>query len=515
MKIILAGPGTGKTTKVKSIIRNDYSDANNILVLSFTNATINDLKSSFSGFENVSCYTLHSYALKINHLPALHVLDDDSETPVIRKYSDKLEINFNELCSFLQCIRFKDMIKQCISFIKENRAYAVENIGSLDLLIVDEFQDFNEVERELVYLLSNHANETLILGDDDQSIYGFKDADPDGIISLYNDANVEKIEHENKCYRCPDIIVDYCSNLIRRNKHRVEKEWKKSNKEGEVVFEQKLTQAETHKYICNEIENIKKHSQENSILILSPVGFYIDQLKELLKAEGIEYVDFWTTKISLELRLNIWWLKALYSDHKILFILLLGKTLKLLNKKSFMDILEKAFRENFDEQSLIEQIDKYFPKPYSNYLTSSIPISDFFSQHSEFQEFKEHIDEEDVIDSLNSLERNINPILSFREDSVNIMSIHKSKGLQADYVFIIGLNEGVIPNDIRGIDTIEAQRRLLFVGMTITLKRLFMISTVEWEGKYVHKVDKSQFKYKYVKKLYYGKTSRFVGEMKA
>jgi superfamily I DNA/RNA helicase len=95
------------------------------------------------------------------------------------------------------------------------------------------------------------------------------------------------------------------------------------------------------------------------------------------------------------------------------------------------------------------------------------------------------------------------------------MSIHKSKGLQADYVFIIGLNEGVIPNDIRGIDTIEAQRRLLFVGMTRALKRLFMISTVEWEGKYVHKVDKSQFKYKCVKKLYYGKTSRFVGEMKA
>ena len=80
--------------------------------------------------------------------------------------------------------------------------------------------------------------------------------------------------------------------------------------------------------------------------------------------------------------------------------------------------------------------------------------------------------------------------------------------------FITGLNEGVIPNKVRGTDTIEAQRRLLFVGMTRALKRLYMISTVEWEGRFVNKVDKSQFVYNYWKKKYYGKTSRFVEEMK-
>ncbi|MBU1086079.1 MAG: AAA family ATPase [Candidatus Omnitrophica bacterium] len=79
MKMLLAGPGTGKTTRVKSIIRNDYPNAENVLVLSFTNATINDLKESFKDFDNVSCYTLHSYALKINHLPNLHVLQDPDE----------------------------------------------------------------------------------------------------------------------------------------------------------------------------------------------------------------------------------------------------------------------------------------------------------------------------------------------------------------------------------------------------------------------------------------------------
>ena len=133
MNILLAGPGTGKTTKTKSIIQTGYADADNILVLSFTNATINDLKDSLKDFDNVSCYTLHSYALKINHLPSLHVLDDFSETLIIQKIADKLGIDFDDFCSFLQCIRFSKMIEKCISFIKANTQYVLENIGKLDL----------------------------------------------------------------------------------------------------------------------------------------------------------------------------------------------------------------------------------------------------------------------------------------------------------------------------------------------------------------------------------------------
>ena len=187
--------------------------------------------------------------------------------------------------------------------------------------------------------------------------------------------------------------------------------------------------------------------------------------------------------------------------------------LKLHNKKRYIETLETFFREGIDEQLLIQQIASYFPEPYSDYLIKSISISDFLDCHVEFQMLREYIDEDDIIESINNLERTINPAQTFRDDTVNVMSIHKSKGLQADYVFIIGLNEGIIPNDTRGIDSIEAQRRLLFVGMTRALKKLYMISTVEWESKFVYKVDKSKFKYMYREKVYYGKTSRFIEEM--
>ena len=513
MKIILAGPGTGKTTKIKALIRSQYAHATNILVLSFTNATINDLKKSFEDVPTVHCYTLHSYALKINHLPALYVLDDIAEVPIIEKYVKKINITFNDFCGILNCIRFEGMIKQCTTFIKNNPVYAAENIGSFDLLIVDEFQDFNEVERELVYLLSNYASDTLILGDDDQSIYDFKDADPDGIISLYKDTKIEKIPHDNICYRCPDAIVDYGSKLIKRNLRRVEKEWRKSNKDGQVVFMQKLTQNETHEYTCSEITKIRSYDPSASILILSPVGFYIANLKEKLSSKKIEYIDFWMTRISPEIRKKIWLFKALYGDHKILFLLLLAYALGLHTKKRFVVLLESSFRQGYEEEVLLRQMIRFFSKPYSDYLQEMISVQEFLEKYPEFRDLSEYIDKENLVDSVKQLEKIINPSLLFKSDMVNIMSIHKSKGLQADYVFILGLNEGVIPNETRGIDTIEAQRRLFFVGMTRVLKKIYMISTIEWEGKFVNKLDKTQFKYKYWKKAYYGKASRFISEM--
>ena len=128
------------------------------------------------------------------------------------------------------------MIKSCLQFLKANPAYAKEKIGTLDLLIVDEFQDFNAVERELVYQLSNYAAETIILGDDDQSIYDWKDADPEGIIELFKDSRVEKIKHDNKCHRCPDVVVEHATFLIKRNIRRVDKIWEKTGKDGKLAF---------------------------------------------------------------------------------------------------------------------------------------------------------------------------------------------------------------------------------------------------------------------------------------
>jgi superfamily I DNA/RNA helicase len=140
--------------------------------------------------------------------------------------------------------------------------------------------------------------------------------------------------------------------------------------------------------------------------------------------------------------------------------------------------------------------------------------TEFRTQLPEYAIFDDYLDYQNLQESLKTLFKKFNPNPEFDALIVNVMSIHKSKGLQADYVFITGLVDGVMPNKVRGLDTIEAQRRVLFVGMTRAIKCLYMISQVEWDGKYIFRLDKAQFQYNFRKKIYFGKASSFITEMK-
>lgn len=519
MKILLAGPGTGKTTKVKKIISEDFPEAEKINVISFTNATVNDLTNSFNENPKVSCSTLHSFALKFNHLPELHIIDNKGEFKILSALSNKLEIDFSTLCEFVKCITFDGMIASCVGFIKANPAYAEEKIGKLDLLLVDEFQDFNPNEQELVMLASKLSAETIILGDDDQSIYGFKDADPDGIISLYNDEMVTKIDHENICHRCPDEVVDYCVKLLKRNKKRVDKAWNKSNKEGNIYFKQLLTQSQCDDYNLDIIKTIKAKEPDASILVLSPLGVIVETLKTKLTEEQIAINDCWNEDWDKELLAKIWWMNAIYGKNKLPYILFLLKHYGHIAKAKLITLLKTKFQAGFTEDELVKDLLDlgYLPKQLGAFIKSQPSIADFFDTQKEFEPLKEYIDEDKIAESISYLTSKVKIKKEFEKGQINFMSIHKSKGLQADYVIINGLVSGILPNESRGLDTIEAQRRLLFVGMTRALKELHMVSTVEWQGKDLmgNNADMQEFKFDKYKRKYNGKTSKFVEEIKA
>src|ERR1035437_4810164 len=125
MKLLLAGPGTGKTTRIKELV-NGQHDLDKILVISFTNATIQDLLKSFSdaniGITGKNCMTLHKYALRINHQKSLHILNG-IEVEILESYAKKFSITFDNLCKTLECITFEQMIAQTTAFIKTNPAY--------------------------------------------------------------------------------------------------------------------------------------------------------------------------------------------------------------------------------------------------------------------------------------------------------------------------------------------------------------------------------------------------------
>jgi DNA helicase-2/ATP-dependent DNA helicase PcrA len=518
MKILLSGPGTGKTTKVKTIIKNDYPDAT-VQVISFTNATINDLSESFKAFTNIKCSTLHSYALKINHLPELHILND-LETKILNSLSQKIEIPFLTLCDLLKCITFDRMIESCLSFLKRNPKYAEDVIGNLDLLIVDEFQDFNPTEQKLIFEISKNSKETFILGDDDQSIYSFKDADPDGIITLYKSSEIEKIMHENLCFRCPDSIVNFCSRMIRKNKHRIDKPWIPTNRPGELNIQQTTTLHEADLKVLDLIRKIKEVDNNASILILSPVEFAIKNLRAMLYHNDIKYFDFWNRDLREEIQIKIWWLKAIFTNTKVLNLIFLAGFFKLFSNQKFKKMIIDHFRKDIMDNQVILDILKFNPlSDYSIYFTDNVDINSFFDNNPNFKDLQPYLNPENIENSIENLTQIFNPKAEFKKGNINLMSIHKSKGLESEYVIILGLVDGILPNKKRGLDTIEAQRRLLFVGMTRTLKELNIISSLEWDASDIHKVDDSQFKFAYWRKKTakvpksVGKISSFIEEI--
>jgi DNA helicase-2/ATP-dependent DNA helicase PcrA len=512
MKILLAGPGTGKTTRVKEIITTDYANAKRILVLSFTNATVRALISSFADHPNVECFTLHKYALKINHLKKRYILDGRREKDALREFALAIDVDFSFICEQLGCITFEAMITECLAFLKANPVYGTEQIGHLDLLIVDEYQDFNPTERALIDQIARFATETVILGDDDQSIYGFKDADPDGIIELFKDNSVAKLDHANMCWRCPDIVVDHARKLIERNVRRVAKAWNRTGKQGNYATKQTLSEPDAIEYVVSEIEKARAKDVESSFLVLSPTGFCVEGLVNTLLARKIPCVDFWSSPIGEEVYTRVWWLRAIFTSRSVLNLLLLWKTLTPHFRKKLKEILKAAFQTGFNEREVLGSIREMFDNALARHIDNPPTLNDFVEQHPSYAELVARLDQADLAASTGSLLADINPAKEFDRGCVNVMSIHKSKGLEAKVVFIVGLVDGVLPNDSYGIDTIEAQRRLLFVGITRALGALHLVSWVQW-GDQVHKVDKSKFDYKYTKKCYYGKTSRFVGEM--
>lgn len=520
-KILLAGPGTGKTTKVKNEFLKEIKDFDQVLVLSFTNATINDLRDSFakSGIpiDERNCMTLHSYALRINHQDNLHVLNNLEER-TIEKYAKSLGIDFTTFCQMLDSITYDQMITGFLEFAKTNPEYLKEKIGDIKLLIVDEFQDFNDAEQELVHLVAEHAQDTLILGDDDQAIYGFKDATSVGIVTLHNDASVENIEHENVCYRCPDIIVEKCKNLLSKNKQRVEKDWHPSKIEGSLIFEQHRTLKETLEYLVGKIEETRSKEGIVPILVLSPVKLVTEDLPALLEEKEIPFVNFFTDGIDIETYTKIWQLKIIYTKNKVLNLILsvIYSDLNNYRKGKFKATIKKHSAKNLSFDPMYDEIKEFLPQHVVTLIDNPIEFEKLLEQDdwNSLKDVMSEIEETDPEKILEKIDRFINPPTVFDEEAVNIMSIYKSKGLQAPHVFIVGLVDGIIPRETKGVDEIEEERRRLFVGMTRSQKDLYLLSTVQWDAKYVHRLGRERFTPIRTGGRYYnGRTSPFINEL--
>ena len=566
----VAGPGSGKSFAInRRIIRLLEAGVNpeKILAITFTRTAAADLRKEItsigvSGCEKVIAKTIHSHAMMIlrrseirtivlrepriviDHeiKPALRDIDFPPESNIsiredlLKIYEsawannqkddpgmprNEVEEEFEERIiawlKYHQGMLVGEVIPIALRYLQDNPASP--EIGRFDTILVDEYQDLNRAEQEFIKLLSGNNN-IVIVGDDDQSIYRFKYAHPDGI------RKIEDLygEYENVLFeevrRCPKLITSLASTLISKNTNRTlgalipyDK-----NQDGIVnILQWNDSFQEINgivKIIKNEIE--QKLVKPEDILILSPRRLFGYKIKDILNINGIIAKSYFREDIiknkNVQRAYSLLYLLAFPND-KISLRYLLGrkssdfkssqykrvKEYAECNNLSIREVLNFLLEEKINIKNIYGILNDYreilndLLRIKRRLLENAENVFEYFYKTDENEfEFQEIInlyqsillesplettDDEDyfsdwIIKIVLKLTDGIAlPDSPENIDHVRIMSLHSSKGLNAKFVIMISMIDELIPffSDKNHDDAqliLEEQRRLFYVAMT-------------------------------------------------
>lgn len=482
-KLVIAGPGTGKTTLFKQILSRMPGNPEHRIVLTFINNLKKDLEHDLAGLADV--HTLHSYCLGSlyrdlslrNGLSAEFIcypglasiigrdweIIKGGESPkFVTEMRELLEDNhlsfYLERGNYYDAVDFDDSVY---------RAYIGFSSGGrlpkkYELVLIDEYQDFNKLEAGIVDILGDQ-NRILIAGDDDQALYGqLRDASWDYIRSL-RDRGDYKVFELPFCMRCPKVIVDTVNEIVikARSLNKLEGRINKPFKHFPLVKGKdsvkypKICLVETSvqskkinymgRFITQEITRFPKDEIDSArsggypsvmVIVAKP---YREQIIEYLRGNGftVETSDKEDKGISREFALSL-----LKKDPRSN----LGWRIILqIDAPSFYPDAIKATEDC--GQPLVENIQNEY-------------VERILSEVKEFtiaEDLPKAIQEED------------------KRNNVRITSFEGSKGMSAQHVFIVGLHEGEIPRDRRNIKDLEICK--FIVGLTRTRKRCVLLNT--------------------------------------
>lgn len=569
----VAGPGSGKSFAIKRRVARLLESGvppEKILAITFTRTGANDLKREISslgipGADEVHSRTLHSHALKIlmqaavlertgrkprmviEHeiTPALRDIDNpdyeglrekkklldsylaawaclQSDTPGFVK--DGIQESFEtDLISWLtehQGILVGEVIPVAIDFLRNNPAS--QEIGKYQAILVDEYQDLNRSEQEFIRLIRGDSD-IVIVGDDDQSIYGFKFAHPQGI------QEIDKLHGEfddvqfNECRRCPKQVTLMASSLISKNTNRTLGDLKPHEKNHDGIVE--IVQWDSYDEEIEGISQIiiteiaKGLIQPEDVLVLAPrrrIGY---KLRDNLISAGLPVKSYFReSAISKDQVKQAYSLLNLLAnpDDAISLRFLIGygssdfrKTqyskLNELSKKNNLTIVEtlnKILKGKLEDKGVKTIVEEYrkvlallieikraiIENPEEAFQNIFIKTDDDEIEFYELNQLYRKAIEEIGIDQIeadqedfeswykqifNSLQESIAlPDSPEDIDHIRIMSLHSSKGLSAKFVILCSMIDHLmpyLPSDLTKEETIhhiQEQRRLFYVAIT-------------------------------------------------
>lgn len=594
--MVLAGPGSGKTRvityRIANMVVNKNIKPTSILAISFTKASSIEMKNRALSLSNdfrmnkVTYGTFHSVFFRIlryfenyniesildektkriglkNILKGLNIENaDDDETigQVINEISyvknelmDKRDFKsevltndefikvynfYEEYKQQMNKIDFDDMLIKTYELLKNNKA-ALDRVRSVyRYILVDEFQDINKVQFEALKLIANPSNNIFVVGDEDQSIYGFRGSRPDFLLEFEEYfSNTKKVLLDIN-YRSKGEIINIANRLIEKNTNRYEKVIKCGQGNGaKVNYISPEDSEEEAVYIAKDIKNkVQEDYTEytdfaviyrTNIQSRALVDVFMDmRIPFVVKDSIVTIYDHWAAQdILAYLRIGV------NPNSNKDWIRIINKPFRYISKDNLnlikdepdfinslinkCDLHPKQVKTINDLDIDISYVKGLNPKNAISYIRTTLDydryildyctnrkiktnglieiLNELESSATNFktiQEYLEHIErvKSEIVDNKNNKET----------DGVIFTTMHSAKGLEFKNVYIIGANEGTIPHEKsyeiddeeKKNDQIEEERRLMYVAITRAEENICISSPI---NKYGKRVSKSRF----------------------
>lgn len=434
-----------------------------------------------------------------------------SSYPVVDGFDDNLMIKniipiYIELQKSQKALDFDDIILLTYQMLKDDKSILKIWQSKVEYMQIDEFQDSDDFQIEISTMLTGKHKNLFIVGDPDQAIYGWRGANPDGFLSFDKKHKQTKTIFLNDNYRSNPNILEASNNVIKHNKLRLDKAMTPNKPIGEPVsIYTGASNDDESKWVCSEINKLISAGENlNDIAILYRSSFLLKCIEQSLIRNNINHkvingINFFERK---EIKDLLSYLRLIIVGDNFSFERVVNYPKRKFGAKKMLYIKEKADAMNLtywqtllackddfeikksDAGKLIDLIDKIKSKKLSISETINLLVDDLDlkAELSENESALENIDQlRDLIRiyELNNPGAAIPDFLRYvslfvdigeesPEESVKLMTIHASKGLEFKHIFIIGLSEKILPHAKRIDDekSLEEERRLMYVAMT-------------------------------------------------
>lgn len=588
--LILAGAGSGKTTvlvnRVAHIISSHLATPWQVLAITFTNKAAGELRErlvSAIGEEanDIWAYTFHSccsrilrrFGEKIGYTNHFTIYDTDDSRRVMKQcqkqlgIEDKL-INHKSILAEIsrakdslispeeykqtaqndfrkskiaECYElyqaqlkksdamdFDDIIFNTVKLLEENEDVRNLYQTQFKYVMVDEYQDTNHAQYVLTSLLADKYKNICVVGDDDQSIYRFRGATIENILSFENHYKGAKVIRLEENYRSTQNILDGANAVISHNKNRKGKTlFTRSGSGDKIVYKTVMSESEESQYIIDEIvKNVNNGMKYSDHAILYRMNAQSRNLEVMLTKSGISHriigghrffdrkeikdivsylavINNPSDNVRLQRIINV--PKRAIGDTMFANVLEIGAGLgmsafevceradefqktsrsasKLMNFTKMIRDFQECIENGMGLNDLLQEVldvTKYLdylqeePETYEDRVNNIKELSSMFIKYEEESEdanLSEFLEDVALISDIDSYNED--------EDAVVLMTLHSAKGLEFPVVFIPGMEEGIFPGNqsMFSEEDLEEERRLAYVGITRAKKKLYLISS--------------------------------------